>query len=112
MIRTYRHSGMLIMQKILILLAILLLLTGCIHKMDIEQGNIIEQKKVKQLHSGMSQVDVKKIMGTPVLLNTFADNHIDYVYTFKPGHGQDMEKYIILIFQDDKLEKISGDRYS
>ncbi|EKD55332.1 MAG: SmpA / OmlA family protein [uncultured bacterium] len=100
------------MRKILLMLAIVCTLSACVHKMDIEQGNIITEEQVNKLHPGMSKDAVKEMMGTPVLMNTFADNRIDYVYTYQPGHGERTEKYITLNFKNGRLVKISGNMYS
>ncbi len=95
------------MQKIFILVTTLLLLTGCVHKIDIQQGNIIEQDKVNKLHTGMSKGEVETLMGTPVLINTFNDNRVDYVYTMKRGSNARTEKSVILTFQENRLRNIS-----
>lgn len=96
------------MRKIFALFAIALTLTGCVRKLSIEQGNIMTPETANQLHTGMTQAEVKNIMGTPILLNTFRDNRVDYIYTFKPGRGPTTEKYITLIFQNDRLTQIKG----
>lgn len=95
------------MQKIVFTLAITLLLSGCVHKMNVQQGNIIEQDKVNQLHTGMSEEEIKSLMGTPVLINTFRDNRVNYIYTNKPGYGAGTEKMVTLLFQDGRLKDIS-----
>ncbi|MBV8802867.1 MAG: outer membrane protein assembly factor BamE [Gammaproteobacteria bacterium] len=100
------------MQKIIILCAVLISLTGCIRKMNIEQGNVLTPQLVSQLHIGMTETQVKEVLGTPVLLNTFNDNRVDYVYTMKPGHGPMEEKYITLTFKNNRLKNIGGNMYS
>jgi outer membrane protein assembly factor BamE len=104
------------MKKALCLLTVLLCLSGCsilrVHKMDIEQGNVMTPEMTNQLHPGMSEERVKDIMGPPMLVNTFNDNRIDYVYTFKPGYGQSQQKTITLIFRNHVLKEIQGNRYS
>jgi outer membrane protein assembly factor BamE len=96
------------MQKIFFTLVIAMgwFLSGCVHKMNVQQGNIIEQAKVDQLHRGMTTEEVKNLMGTPVLMNTFKDNRVDYVYTNKPGYGAGTEKTVTLSFQRGRLENI------
>ncbi|MCE3238031.1 MAG: hypothetical protein K0R24_1012 [Gammaproteobacteria bacterium] len=95
------------MQKIFIIVTTLLLLTACVHKIDIQQGNIIEQDTVNKLHTGMSKGEVEALMGTPVLMNTFNDNRIDYIYTMKRGSNARTEKSVILTFQENRLRNIS-----
>lgn len=94
------------MQKIIILCLILFTLSGCVRKLAIEQGNNLTPDKVSQLHRGMTPAEVKTIMGTPVLLNTFNDNRMDYIYTFQPGGKPMTEKRLTLIFQNNKLYEI------
>jgi outer membrane protein assembly factor BamE len=95
------------MHKIFSLVTTLLLLTGCVHKIDIQQGNVIEQDKVNKLHIGMSKGEVEALMGTPILINTFNDNRVDYIYTMKHGSEARTEKSVILIFQENRLRNIS-----
>jgi len=80
--------------------------------MDIEQGNIITPELVNRLHPGMTEEQVKNVMGTPMLLNTFNEHRIDYVYTFKAGHKASTEQFITLIFRNHRLETIGGNMYS
>ena len=94
------------MQKILILILLSFLMLGCVRKITIEQGNIITQETAKSIKLGMSKEEVKRIMGTPMLLNTFYDNRVSYVYTIKPGGKNMTLKYITLVFKNDKVRAI------
>ena len=96
----------------MVLLVITLLFSGCVRKITIEQGNIMTPEMVNQLHTGMTISEVRNIMGSPVLMNTFRDNRVDYVYTLKPGRKPRTEKYVTLIFENERLAKISGNMYS
>ncbi len=100
------------MKKIMILIVILLAMSGCVRKISIEQGNIMTPEMVGQLHTGMTMDEVRGIMGTPVLMNTFRDNRVDYVYTLQPGREKRTEKYMTLIFENGHLAKIAGNMYS
>lgn len=98
------------MKRVLTLLLITMTLSSCflVRKIDIEQGNVITSEKVSQVHLGMTKAQVKNIMGTPVLLNTFNDGREDYVYTIKKGNGRMKEKYIVFMFnRHNTLENIS-----
>ncbi len=96
------------MYKIITFLSTLILLSGCVHKINVQQGNIIEQDNVNKLHIGMSKEEVQGLLGTPVLINTFRDNRVDYVYTNKPGYGKGVERNLTLIFRGDRLKDISS----
>ncbi len=100
------------MKKAILLIALITTLSACVHRIDIEQGNVITPEMVSRIHTGMSEEQVKHVMGSPMLLNTFNDHRIDYVYTLKPAQGQYTEKYMTLIFKNHRLREIRGNMYS
>lgn len=76
------------------------------HKMNIEQGNIITCEDVEKLRVGMSANEVLRIMGNPVLVNTFSDDRMNYVYTFEPAYCPMQEKRITLILRHGRVTEI------
>ncbi|HKK14130.1 MAG TPA: outer membrane protein assembly factor BamE [Gammaproteobacteria bacterium] len=106
------------MQKLLITTACLasLLIAGCsstrfpfVHRIDIQQGNVITQDMVDKLKPGMDKKQVRFVMGTPLLQDPFHGNRWDYVYTNQPGHGKPTRKHVVLYFKNNQLAKITGD---
>lgn len=84
-------------------------LSGCyfrIHKFDIQQGNVFTEEDVSHLHTGMSESQVKEVMGTPVMANILANDRIEYIYTNQPGHQVMTVKRLTLIFQNGRLREI------
>jgi outer membrane protein assembly factor BamE len=102
------------MRKLLLICT--LLLSSCsylqVHKMDIEQGNVITQDMLSRVHLGMTEAQVKEIMGSPVLENVFNKNRMDYLYTFMPGYGSKIEKSVIFVFNNGRLVERRGNLYS
>jgi len=80
-----------------------------LYKVDIQQGNVIEQKMLDKLKPGMDMNQVKFIMGTPVLIDPFHNERWEYIYSFQKGGGVRKQRHITLHFEDDKLAYISGD---
>ncbi len=77
-----------------------------VYQMDIQQGNIIEDEKVQALQIGMSENDVRFLLGTPLLVDVFHKNRWDYVYYNKPGKGEPEQRHITLFFEDGRLARI------
>ncbi len=81
------------------------LLGGCdsgifsVYRLDIQQGNALDMERVNQLEIGMDERQVRFLMGTPLLTDTFHDNRWDYLYWFKPGRG-DLVRYRVTVFFD------------
>ncbi|MGB1238433.1 MAG: outer membrane protein assembly factor BamE [Pseudomonadales bacterium] len=101
------------MPKILPTLSLLAILTGCsqfpgVYKLDIPQGNLIDQEMVDQLRPGMTQRQVKFIMGTPIIEDTFNADRWDYVYTMKKPDQTPTQSKVSLFFQQGRLSNIKG----
>lgn len=94
----------------------LLLLTGCqyfqfpgVYKIDIQQGNIVTQEMVDQLKPGMTKRQVRYVMGTPLMEDTFNPNRWDYYYSMAPGKGELVKERITIFFDGDNLSHFQGD---
>ena len=80
-----------------------------LHKIDIQQGNVVDQEMLDQLKPGMDKKQVKFIMGTPVLIDPFHNERWEYIYSFQEGGSVREQRHITLHFENDKLAYISGD---
>jgi outer membrane protein assembly factor BamE len=80
-----------------------------VHKIDIQQGNVITQEMVDKLKPGMTKNQVKFVLGTPAIADAFHQNRWDYVYSLQPGGGERQQQRLTLFFDDDKLTRIEGD---
>ena len=93
------------MQKILIFATILMLI-GCAHKIDIQQGNVVNEETLSRLQIGMEPRQVIAIMGSPMLRDPFHPERWDYYYSERMGRN-DPEVYgAILFFEQDRLQRI------
>lgn len=79
------------------------------YRIDVRQGNYVDQTMVSQLKKGMSQDQVRFILGTPLLVDIFHSNRWDYVYRFKRGGGDLESRKLSVFFVDGKLESVDGD---
>lgn len=80
-----------------------------VYRVDVHQGNVIDQPMVNKLRPGMSKAKVKFILGTPLLVDLFHNDRWDYLYSSEPGDGERSRRHIVLFFRDDKLTHIEGD---
>ena len=82
-----------------------------VYRIDIPQGNYLEQKSIDKIQIGMTKEQVKFILGSPVLIDAFDNDTWNYVYRFKSGRNKklDMQKRFTVKFTDDKLVSAEGD---
>ncbi|PKG85985.1 outer membrane protein assembly factor BamE [Colwellia sp. 75C3] len=91
-----------------------LTLSSCsswVFRYDVPQGNYLEQKSIDKLQVGMTKEQVKFILGSPVVVDTFNNDTWSYVYKLKSGRNKDFDirKQFIINFSADKLISASGD---
>jgi outer membrane protein assembly factor BamE len=91
-------------------------ITGCgfvgfpgVYKINVEQGNIIDQKKVDKLKIGMSRRQVRFILGTPMIEDSFNHDRWDYLHTIRNGKTSLVDERLTVFFEGDKLSRIDGD---
>lgn len=80
-----------------------------VYKINIPQGNFIEQRDVDNLRVGMTREQVQFVLGSPVLQDSFRDDTWIYMYRLKPGRGDIITRELSVQFDDDLLTDISGD---
>lgn len=81
-----------------------------VYRIDIQQGNVVDQDMLDQLEYGMDKSQVRFIMGTPMLIDPFNSNRWEYVYTYKRGVRTREQRHISLHFdEDEQLSHLSGD---
>lgn len=108
------HLAVVIM-RFIGMLVIALSLSACsvfeplVYRIDIPQGNYIEQKDVDKLRVGMSYEQVEYVLGTPVAENAFREGAWHYVYRLKPGRGEIVTRELIIYFTDQRVVSIAGD---
>nr|MBF0683385.1 outer membrane protein assembly factor BamE [Pseudomonas sp.] len=89
-------------------------LAGCsfpgVYKVDIQQGNVVTQDMIDQLRPGMTRSQVRFIMGSPLITDTFHANRWDYLYSIQPGGGPRQQERVSLVFNaNDQLAGLAGD---
>jgi len=80
-----------------------------LHRVTIQQGNVITQEMMDQLKPGMTREQVAFVMGSPVVRNAFDDTRWDYVYTLDVPGTYESHILVSLFFSGDELARIAGD---
>lgn len=82
-------------------------LSGCVYRMNIQQGNYLEGKTIDQVQVGMTRSQVRYLLGTPMVPDAFDDSRWDYVYYLKKGRLRAPEqRHMVVRFVEDKVSQI------
>lgn len=80
------------------------------YRMEIQQGNFVSQEMVSQLKLGMSKDQVRFVLGTPLITDSFHAERWDYVFRRQRANSRELEqRKIAVFFEDGKLKRIEGD---
>jgi len=80
-----------------------------VYKIDIQQGNEITSEMLMTLKPGMTKPQVRFILGTPLIQDTFHSERWDYVYIMRVDEILIEQRHVILNFVDEKLKNITGE---
>jgi outer membrane protein assembly factor BamE len=77
------------MQKIMLALFVSTLMSGCsvlgVYKVDSPQGTPLTRTQASQIKVGMTQQQVRFLLGSPAITDTLNPNRWDYLYHYIPG---------------------------
>jgi outer membrane protein assembly factor BamE len=79
------------------------------YKIDIVQGNFISREQAAALRPGMSRLQVRDLLGTPLLVSVFHADRWDYVFTFKRRGAEPQARKVTVFFKSDVLERFESD---
>ncbi len=102
---------------LLCLISLSLLSTGCswvkfpgVHKVDVQQGNIVDQEMIDKLRPGMTKSQVRFVLGTPLVVDTFNQSRWDYYYNRVTSAGKETQEQVTIFFNaEEQLERMTGD---
>jgi len=87
-----------------ILAAAGLWLSACVYRIDIQQGNLLEESTIDQVEIGMTHSQVRFLLGSPMVEDSFHQNRWDYTYYFQRGRSRDIERrWFIVYFEEDRV---------
>jgi len=79
------------------------------YRVPVVQGNVVTREQVAVLRPGMSRIQVRDILGTPLLSSVFHGERWDYVFTLKRQGAEPQQRRVTVFFKNDVLERVEAD---
>lgn len=96
--------------QLLVVLTAITALSSCVYRASISQGNLIKQKDLKQVETGMTTNQVRFLLGTPMIEDPFSRDRWDYVYYVKIKRNDAAAKrWLSIYFEDEKVVEVRKD---
>ncbi|MCC7462861.1 MAG: outer membrane protein assembly factor BamE [Gammaproteobacteria bacterium] len=92
--------------------AVLLLpaaLAACVYRMPIQQGNFLDPVVIAQVQPGMTQSQVRYLLGTPMVPPNFDSSRWDYYYYLKERRMRAPRVgHVTVHFRDELVERVES----
>lgn len=96
--------------KASIICLITLLLTACVYRIDVQQGNLLDDQDIGQVEVGMTRSQVQFLLGTPMISDSFHRDRWDYAYYLRRGRSADIvQRWVIVHFENDRVARVERD---
>lgn len=97
-------------------LALSAAVTGCsllpdAHKIDVQQGNIVDRAARDELRTGMTKQQVRFLLGNPVINDLFNPDRWDYIYYVTPAGETPTMKRLTLYFDGSVLTRVQDEYF-
>ncbi|MFI4891758.1 MAG: outer membrane protein assembly factor BamE [Steroidobacterales bacterium] len=81
--------------------------SACVYRINIQQGNFLDQAAVEQVKLGMTRSQVHYLLGTPMVADSFNKERWDYIYYLKKGRSRHVDsRRVTVYFEGDKVAKL------
>ena len=96
-----------ILHRVLLGMALGTLASGCVYRINIQQGNFLDQAAVEQVKAGMTRSQVRYLLGTPMVADSFDKERWDYIYYLKKGRSRHVDsRRVTVYFDGDKVARL------
>jgi len=83
--------------------------SGCVYRMNVQQGNYLDARQVVQVKEGMTRAQVRFLLGTPMLPDAFDRDRWDYLYSLQSSRLKAPERQRLTVwFTEDKVSRIEN----
>ena len=94
-------------QRVLLAITFGWLACGCVYRINIQQGNFLDQAAVEQVKPGMTRSQVRYLLGTPMVADPFNHERWDYIYYLKKGRSRHVDsRRVTVYFEGEKVAKL------
>ncbi len=96
-----------LIQCLIVGLSLGALACGCVYRINIQQGNFLNQSAVDTVKAGMTRSQIRYLLGTPMVADSFNKERWDYIYYLKKGRSRHVDsRRVTVYFEGDKVTKL------
>lgn len=93
-----------------VIILVMLALSACVYRPDIKQGNYLKPDMIAQIKPGMTEAQVRFVLGPPMVRDPFHPERWDYVYYNDPSTLSSdrtiREQHVVVLFKEGKVTSV------
>ena len=78
------------------------------YRIDIVQGNAITQEQAEKVKPGVSRLQVRDALGTPLMADPFHADRWDYIFTLRRPGAEAQRRSVVVFFEGDVVKSIEA----
>lgn len=78
------------------------------YRIDIVQGNAITREQGALIKPGMTRMQVRDILGTPLVTDPFHAARWDYIFTLRRQGAEPQRRSAVVLFENDKVKSFEA----
>lgn len=78
------------------------------YRIDIVQGNAITKEQAEQIKPGLSRLQVRDVLGTPLMADPFHADRWDYIFTLRRPGAEVQRRSVVVLFEGDVVKSIEA----
>ena len=78
------------------------------YRVEIVQGNVVTREQIQAVKPGMTRVQVREVLGSPLLTDPFHGDRWDYFFLIRRQGTEPQRRNIVLRFEGDTLKSVDA----
>ena len=78
------------------------------YRIDIVQGNAITKEQAERIKPGLTRLQVKDILGTPLIADPFHAQRWDYLFSLRRPNTAVQRRSVVVTFESDVVKSIEA----
>jgi outer membrane protein assembly factor BamE len=78
------------------------------YRIDIVQGNVVSKEQAAVLKPGLTRLQVRDLLGTPLVTDPFHANRWDYIFTLRRPGADEQRRSVVVVFEGDVVKSVTA----
>jgi outer membrane protein assembly factor BamE len=78
------------------------------YRIDIVQGNAVTKEQMALVRPGLTRLQVRDILGTPLIADPFHAQRWDYLFTLRRPGAEPQRRSVIVNFEGDQVKSVQA----